>query len=680
MRYGQALVATACAAVLMTPPGFAEQSADLRAPQSPPNGGFFSNLRRPYQARTVPVPSYSNSARLDALIRAGKIYLSLDDAIALALENNLDIEVGRYGPHIAEADLLRAQSGNLLRGIPTGVQQGPASSGVLAGQNVQGGGGGGNGTTGTVGGITIQTIGTAVPNLDPEIFMDTHFGHTTQALPSRFITATNSNSLVSLNKWWDFAMQQGFLSGTIVTYQWSNNFLNQNSPNNDFNPSTNAQMALSVRQHLLQGFKPAVNNRIIRQGKNNLHLSDLVFKQQVMTTVASVINLYWDLVALDDNVKVKRQAVELAEKLYSDNKKQVAIGTLAPIEIVRAEAEVARSQQEQTTAETQVLEQETVLKNALSRTDVDDPLFAQARIVPTESIHVPDQEPVVPVQDLYSTALQSRPEVEQSEIVLTNNRLGLKGTKDALLPALDLIGDVRNNALAGQVNSLPVPPPAGSPPGTPFTTRDPNSVDPFFLGGFGRVLSQLFSRNFPDYSVTLQLIIPLRNRSAQADVTRSELELRQQELNDRKMRKQVKVDVQNAVIAQRQAWAAYQTAVKSRALTEQTLQAERKKFQMGASTILNVILVQRDLTAAQLVEVTALNAYSRARLQLELSTGEILKNHGVMMEEAVRGAVSKPPTAIPVLDTPQSRVLPPMRNFPGVTLPAVNTPRNPLLR
>jgi len=354
-------------------------------------------------------------------------------------------------------------------------------------------------------------------------------------------------------------------------------------------------------------------------------------------------------------VRVKRQAVELAEKLYSDNKKQVGIGTLAPIEIVRAEAEVARTQQDLTNAETQVLEQETVLKNALSHHDVDDPLLSQARIVPTDSIRVPEREQVIPIQDLYSTALQNRPEVEASEIGLENSRISIKGTKDALLPQLDLVADLRNNALAGQVNSLPIPPPPGSPPGTPFTTRSPGSVDPFFLGGWGRALTQLFSRNFPDYIVQVQLNIPLRNRSAQSDAIRDELLLRQQEINDRKTRKQVKVDVQNASIALRQAFAAYQTAVKSRQLTDQTLQAERKRFTMGATTFLNVIQVQRDMTAARLVEVTAQNSYIRAQVLLEQSTGEILGNHRVILDEAKQGLVSRPPGAIPVLDVPNGR-------------------------
>ena len=650
MKNKQALIAIMCVLVMLAPPGFAGQEIDIRSPQ-PIESGPFAGLRRPYQARRIAEPNYHDSSRLDQLVRAGKIYLSLDDAIALALENNLDLEVARYGQRIAEADLLRAHAGGLIRGIPTAVQQGPSSSGVLNGSVLGASGGTGSSSGGIFGGINIQSIGTQIPTLDPLISINAFKVHQTQPLTSTFITGTTSNSLIDTGHATNFNIQKGFLSGTSVSYGWNNGFWNENSPNDNLNPWTQANMSLTVQQHLLQGFRPAVNSRLIHIAKNNMRVSDLVFKQQVMTTVAAIMNLYWDLVALNEQVKVKRQAVELAQKLYNDNKKQVAIGTLAPIEIVRAEAEAAKNQQELTNAETQVLEQETVLKNALSRADVDDPLLAQVRIMPTDSIRVPDQPQVIPIQDMYSTALQNRPEIEESEISLVNSKLNIKGTKDALLPTLDLVGQLRNNAIAGQVNSLLIPPPPGSPPGTPFTSRDPATVDTFFLGGWGRALTQLFSRNFPDYYVGVQLNIPLRNRSAQSDAIRDELTLRQQELTDRKTRKQIKVDVQNAVIALQQAYAAYQTAVKSRVLSDQTLQGERRRFQMGGSTatILTVIQSQRDLSAAQLVEVTALNAYSRAQTLVEQSTGEILKNHRVILDEAMHGVVSRPATPPPVL-------------------------------
>ena len=651
----KSVISFLCVFLVIAGPCAAEQRLSIQPPtEEPGRFGWFSGFKRNYTARELPPVDYVDSQRLESLMRAGRIYLSLQDAIALALENNLDIAVQRYGPKIAESDILRASAGQLLRGIGTNVAQGPSGaggSGVLAGANAVGNGGGGGGASngGLLSGINVQLAGSSIPNLDPIVFSDTYWGHATQPLSTSFTAATNS--LVSVQKGFDFGIQKGFLTGTTVTYQWTNNFLFQNSANNDFNPSSSGRFILDLRQKLLQGFGLALNSRAIKVAKNNRHVSDLVFEEQVIVTVSNIMGLYWDLVTFNDNVKVQQQAVALAEKLYDDNKKQVKIGTLAAIEIVRAEAEVARSQQVLTDAETQVLQQETIIKNALSHNVLDSAL-AEARIVPTDIIRVPDEEAIEPIQDIYGRALQNRPEVEESQISLQNKRLNMKGTRSALLPSLDGFAEFANRGLAGQVNSLPIPPVRGSAPGTPFTPRDPSRVDAFFLGGYGTVLSQLFARNFPDYSVQLQLNIPLRNRSAQADYIRDQLEYRQQEISDRKLAKQIRVDVQNALIALQKARASYHTAVKARALQEQTLQAERKKYQLGASSILNVILVQRDLSSAQSIEVTARNGYARAKIQMENATGEILKNHEISLEEALRGVVSKPPGALPVLDNP----------------------------
>ncbi|MCX6619746.1 MAG: TolC family protein, partial [Acidobacteria bacterium] len=346
------------------------------------------------------------------------------------------------------------------------------------------------------------------------------------------------------------------------------------------------------------------------------------------------------------DVRVKQQALALADKLYNDNKKQVEIGTLAPIEIVRAEAQVASSQQDLTISETNVLQQETIIKNALSRTGVANPAVATAHIIPTDRIRVPAMEAIQPAQDLMSQALVVRPEVEQNRLAITNSKINLKASKNALLPSLNAFATLTNNALAGQINALPVS-------GGTGLARDPSAVDGFFIGGYGTVLGQLFRRNFPDYSLGVQLNIPLRNRAAQADVLSSELGLRQQELNQQRLVNQIRVEVQNAMIAVLQARARYQASVKNRILGEQTFDAEQKKYQLGASTIYQVIQTQRDLSAAQSAEVTALSNYSRARVELERATGQTLAVNGIDIREATRGEVARPPSALP-LTTPGS--------------------------
>ena len=345
---------------------------------------------------------------------------------------------------------------------------------------------------------------------------------------------------------------------------------------------------------------------------------------------------------------MKQQALTLNQKLYDDNKKQVEIGTLAPIEIIRAEAEVARSQQDLTISETNLLQQETVLKNALSRTGVASPGLAEARIIPTDSIRMPDTEAVEPMQDLVGKAVAGRPELEQARINIESSKIGLVGSKNALKPTVDAFMNLQNNGLSGLLNTQPIPPVPGAPAGSGFTQRNPANVDAYFLGGYGTALSQVLRRNFPDYAVGVSLNIPLRNRGAQADMVRDQLSLRQSEIRLQQSLNQVRVEVQNALISLQQARARYQTSVKNRVLQEQTLDAEQKKYALGASTIFFVIQAQRDLTAAQASEVAALSTYARARNELERATGQTLTANAIQIDEAMKGSISRPPAQVPV--------------------------------
>jgi outer membrane protein TolC len=426
------------------------------------------------------------------------------------------------------------------------------------------------------------------------------------------------------------------MTGTTASFGWNNSRSQSNNPLLDFNPSRTANFQLQVSQRLLQGFGRAVNDRNIRIARNNIKSTDLQFRNQVIVTVTAIANLYWDLVSFDEDVKVKQQALSLAQKLYEDNKKQVEIGTLAPIEIVSAEAQVARRQQELLQAETVLQQQETIIKNALSRTGVSSPLLADARIIPTDRIRIADVDPVRPVQDLMQTALENRPDVQQIRINIENAKIGLKSSRSQLLPSLELQGTLQNNALVGQVNDLLL---RGQPV--------PRVADPFFLGGFGDALGQLFRRNFPDYSIGFSFNIPIRNRSAQADMILDQLSVRQAELNEQRTLNQLRVDIENSVIALRQARARYEAAVKERVLQEQTLDAEQKKYALGASTVFFVIQYQRDLALAQSNEVAALSAYAKAQTSQYRVLGETLKVYNIDITEAKTGRVSTAPARLP---------------------------------
>jgi len=616
-------------------------------------GKWYDRLAEPYEQKEVPPISLSNSPRIEALMRGGNIYLSLQDAIALALENNLDIEMQRFGPRIAQTDVLRASAGSLLQGVSTATAPGPqgvnaGGSGVLAGVSQLGTASTSGSTAGgSFGGLSIQRIGTSIPALDPTLTGTLGWYHQSSPLSSSYVAG--QNVLVSNSNSQNFTLTKGFLTGTTAQVTFDNSGLFQNSPNNNFNPIRQGNLSIAFSQNLLQGFGVAVNNRNIRIAKNDIRIADLTFKQQVIVTVSAIIGLYWDLVSFNENVTVKKQALEVSQKLYNDNKQQVEIGTLAPIEIVRAEAEVASNQQALIVAETQVLQQETILKNVLSRTGVASAFLADAHIIPTDRIRVPDVEPVEPIQDLVAKAMMNRPELETTSIQVENTRIGLKGIKSALLPTLSVYAIANQNGLAGQPNTVGLSTQTIDVNGTLIPITTARTVNPYFLGGFGGVLSQIFARNFPDYGAGIQLSIPLRNRSAQADMIQAELNLRQQQLSQRQQVNQVRVDVQNAMIGLQQARANYVSAQKARIYSEQVLDAEQKKYTLGASTIFLVVSAQRDLAQAQSTEVGALSSYARAKVNLEQVTGQTLDRNSISIDEARRGQVARPPTPPPAI-------------------------------
>jgi len=585
-----------------------------------------------YRPRDIAPINLANSGRLDSLLRAGNLYLSLQDAIALAIENNLDVELQRYGPEQAQASLLRAQAGGLLRGVTTAVAAGPNSAlNAVLGNTGGGAGGAAAGTANVSAGTTISATGTTLPNYDPVFSSSMNFAHNSRpqanTITSGGLTAILLNSQTFAN-----TLTKGWSTGTTASFTWNMQSVLSNNPGLDLNASRNGSFQLNVTQRLLQGYGRAVNNRNIIVAKNNVRVADLQFQLQLITTVAAVENLYWDLVSFNADYRVRQQAVDLARKLYEDNQKQVEIGTLAPIEVVSAKAAMAARQQDLTISETALLQQETIIKNALSRTGTLSPSLAEARVIPTDSIQVPDTDTIRPLQDLYEEAKRNRPEITQSVINVENSNVNIAGSRSQLRPSLDVTGSFNNNGLAGDINSI---------------LGRPHSPDAYFVGGYGQVLSQLFRRNFPDYSIALQLNVPIRNRSAQADLMLDTLNLRQQELNQQKQLNQLRVDIQNATISLRQARARYQSAVEQTQLQEQTLDAEQKKYALGASTAFFVIQYQNQLAQARSNEVAAQVTYAKAQVELSRVTGNTLKDTNIEVSEAVSGRVSRPPSAIP---------------------------------
>lgn len=644
MRRFHPLFAVALSALMTCPAGFAQAPdtglgaspktsiADVPdKPQVPLAKGDF--LTQPYRRPEIAPINMQNSPRLEGMIRAGQIYLSLEDAVALALENNIDIEVARYGPQIAQSDYLRAKAGGLLRGVPSAVtataSSASAQSGSGSGQTGTGSNGASAGVSSSTGGTVITQTGTAIPNLDPSFYFAGGFGHNSS--PQSNTITTGLSSIAYDYRSWQSGIQQSFLTGSTVGLGYNQTGVATNNPLNDLNPNTSGAATLQFTQHILQGWGLAVNNRNIRVAKNNVKFTDLTFELQVTTTVAGVASMYWDLVSFVEDVKVKQRALSVARQFYEDNKKQVQIGTLAPIEVVRAEANVAQAEQDVTNSETVLQQQETIVKDALSRNGVASPSVASARVVPTDHLNVPEGEYTAKLEDLVQLALASRPDLAQAKINVTNAKIGLAGSRSALLPSLDVQGTLTNNALTGDVNAQ-----------TLNGTVVPHSPDAYFLGGAGNLLSQIFRRNFPNYSIGFQLSMPIRNRSAQADYIRDSLTVRQTELGEQQAIKAVRVNVQNAWISVIQARARYRSVLKARVLQEQTLDAENKKYALGASTAFLVVQTQRDLATARANEVAALAAYSRSLVNLDLQTSQVLPRYHVELADAKAGKSPRP--------------------------------------
>jgi outer membrane protein TolC len=652
-------------------PGFGQTPLAANAPQTPQvppvpassglytaseiggysGQGILGWFGRNYLPRSTRAISWADSPRLGRLMRAGIIYLSLRDAIALVLENNLDIENARFNLPQAQANLLRASAGQLLTNISSSVSTGPSSaSGVLA---ASGGFGLVSSTSssgaqqGVLSGLNVQLAGSAIPNLDPAFYTQVSYSHQTTPLTSAFTAGTNE--LVTAQKGWVYAYQQSWLTGTTATLAMSNTYgYWQNAPNNDFNPTTSATMSLSISQNLLKGFRPAVNNRVIRVAKNQLKISDLTFKQQTMATVDNVVGLYWDLVLFNDNLRIRQQALDLNTRLYEDNKRRAELGAIAPIDIIQAEAEMKGAQQDVKNAESQLLQQETILKGVLTRSGLDNLAIATARIVPTDHFDVPAQEQIRPVQDLISEAVDARPDVAQSAIGLEDTRISMLGTKDALLPTLALSLGASNIGQAGQVNSIPMVE-TTSTGAVVSVPHNPATVNQFFLGGYGTALDQVFTRKFPSYNASIALTVPIRNRSAQADLITQQLQYRQSQIQNRQLLSTVKINVINSYTALTQARAAWENAVEASRLQQETQRGTRRKYELGTATILDVVITQQTTVARELSEAAALNQYIHARLDLENTLGRILDDYNVSIDDAKKGTVGREPDPIPVI-------------------------------
>jgi len=632
----------------------------------------FPNPVGPYTPRQVAAPNLANTARIDSLMREGKLYLSLNDAIALALENNLDVAIARYNLNIADTDVLRAKAGATILGVNAGVVQNTpgggvggigASAGASTGGTSLGAGGIGAGTNGLV--SSTLGLGPAITSFDPVITGTLQEDHFSQEASSIFQGVLPGSSLIQNTGTVDFAYNQAFQWGMNLNIGFNNTRQTTNSFFSSLSPQLNSNFKFTLTQPLLQGFGFPANTRFIRIAKNNRELSDVAFRLQIIDSVDQIENIYWDLVYAYENARVQNESLSFAQKTLSDTKKQVEIGSLAPIETVRAQSTVAQDQQLVTTAQTNLKLEQLLMKNALTRT-WKDPVLATAEVIPTSTMEIPAQEEVVPTDDLINDALRHRAELVESRIDLNSRDISNKAVRSALLPTLNAFAYYGGAGLGGGQNTADLcsaPPtalqaslgcasPTGGPSGLDFTA--PST-------GLGTTLNQLVNSTSPDKGVGLQLNIPLRNRAAQAVQVRSELEYRQAQMRLQQIENQVSIEVRNAQYAVQQNRASVDSAKAALDLARQSLDAEQKKYQFGTSTTTLVLQYQSQLATAESTLVNATVAYEKSRIEQDRATGNLLDHNGVSVDDAARGQVTRMPN-VPYIT--------PRKDLPSVAQPA----------
>lgn len=579
-------------------------------------------LIRPYKPTTVSPVRLTNSPRLASLLRAGKLYLTLSDAIAIAIENNLDLEVARYNTLLADWAVVRAEAGGPIRGVPSapalvsGVDAGLGVNGSTASAGLSSGGGGGQ--SGNAGNASIQQIGPITQVLDPTLQNTTVFSHLTQPQANQLVSQTNS--LVAVTHNYNTVITQGLLTGGYVQLRDYEQYLKENAPSDALNPGLGPYFDLYLQHNLLQGLGTKVNGRGIRVAKRSRDAAPETLRSQLLVLVANVQNRYWDLVTAQEQFKEAQRGVDVAQKFYDDTNNEVQLGVIPGVELPRARVEVASRRQDLIVAEEVVRTQETAMKDVLTRTV--DPALDEAELVLLDSIQVPATEELPPLRDLVRQAMDKRPDVALAKVSNEIAAINAVGTENGLLPTAQGYVRLRDRGAAG-------------------TAVPANSPNPYFVGGYGTALGQIFRRDFPNNIVGAYIAAPIGNRQAQGDYGVEQLQLRQSDVRDRKDADQIVVDVSLQMIAVRQSRARYATAVSTRQLNEQLLVNEQNRFAFGVSTLDGIILAQRALIASLGAETNARSAYAHARVAFDQVLGMTLEVNHVSLDDGMTGRVAR---------------------------------------
>ena len=627
LQMNMALALDPAAVSVQTPP----------ATPAPQSSVPFQQLMRPsrnpinaYRGTSVPPPSMANSARLISLVRDGKIYLSLRDAIDLALENNLDMVIARYNLPIAQTDIQRTQAGGSVRGVNTGVVSGTPGGGA-GGFGVSGGGAGAGGTTGGAGGagagasgIVSSTLGTGtlVSSYDPNIFVSANTDHTSSQLTNFQVEGVSIYKVNSEQA--SVSYTQAFPTGSNIEVDWNNSRQTSNGIYDYFSPELFSRARVLVAQQLLAGFGLGPNLRFLRIARTNQKISDIAFRAQVIATVTQICDMYWDLVSAYDDEQVGERSVAFATDTLTTSRQQLALQAIPEMEVLKAEAELATREQDLTVARTNLELQELLMKNAITRT-LDDPILEEMPVVPVDHIGSQIQAISEPVQDMIAAALKNRTELQESALDLQNRELSRKTARNALLPSLIAYGFYAGTGTAGQLNAK----------------YYDQTVPTTLPKGYGGALESAVDNNSPEYQVGFQLNIPLRNRIAKSDQYRTELEYRQSQVYLEELKKRIRIEVRNARYALEQGASRVDAARTARDLGQKTLDIMQKEQKLGAGSNQQTLSAEHDLALAESALVTAETAYEKARIEVRRATGSILEEYGISIAAAKAGVVEE---------------------------------------
>jgi outer membrane protein TolC len=611
-----------------------------------PAGRLLGDPINMYRGTSIAKANFANSVRLTDLVKDGKIYLGLSDAIALALENNYDVAIARYYMDIADVDLLRAKAGSGLRGVGASVLQNTLG-GTSQTLSTSGAPGAVAGATTGSSGLVVSTdgAGPAPEALDPVLGGTIQFERaespSSGSLSPRAFTNTDE---------YNFTYNQGFVTGTSLAVTFDNNRQTTTNFFNSYSPQLSSSFKATVTQHLLQGAGIWVNKRFIYEGILDRRITDSTFRQQILATVNQVENIYWVVVSAYEDVQAKERALEQSTKLESDTQKQLDIGTMAPLDVVSAQSTVATDKQALISSQSNLNYQQLTLKQAIAR-NLNDPALVAAPIIPTDRVNLdPLPEESLTPDQLVQQAFTNRPELEQAVLSIKKDEITLRGARNALLPTFDAYGFYGASAIGGAQSpdcvNIFSNPPAVCPAGSVATA------------GYGTVLNNLVNSSSPDKGIGFNVSIPLRNRTAQADQARSLIEYRQAEMHLEQLYTQIHMQVIAQQYALANDRAQVQASVAARDYNKQSLDAEQKKLGLGASTTANVLLQQRNLANAENALITANLTYAKDRALLYQVMASTLQHYGINMNDAATGQIGSAPVIPGLEPAKDTRVAP----------------------